>query len=327
MQAAAEAGPSPSSGDFGLSEVVDLLIDNRLVIAVSVAITMTIAVVYLLTATPLFTATTLLLIDSRNSSLNSTQMRVTDANSDSAYVETQVGVLNSEHIVRTVIFEQKLYELPEFKSKNDPSPAPSADAAAADKERTFDIVPASAVKEFRKRLEIKRSPSTYIIDIIFTYKDPEKAAAIANAVAQAYIADQMKSREQAILSTNQWLRLRTADLRRETQAAETALDEFRSNNAVRGNSSRSILRDLESTAQSYRLISDSFQKRFLETSQQLYLLTPDARIVSKAWPPSDKSHPRSTLILAVAAALGLASGFLIAIVRSVTGGPQSRSED
>ena len=69
-------------GDFGLSEVVDLLIDNRLVIAVSVAITMTIAVVYLLTATPLFTATTLLLIDSRNSSLNSTQMRVTDANSD-----------------------------------------------------------------------------------------------------------------------------------------------------------------------------------------------------------------------------------------------------
>ena len=158
MQAAAEAGPSPSSGDFGLSEVVDLLIDNRLVIAVSVAITMTIAVVYLLTATPLFTATTLLLIDSRNSSLNSTQMRVTDANSDSAYVETQVGVLNSEHIVRTVIFEQKLYELPEFKSKNDPSPAPSADAAAAEKERTFDIVPASAVKEFRKRLEIKRSP-------------------------------------------------------------------------------------------------------------------------------------------------------------------------
>jgi uncharacterized protein involved in exopolysaccharide biosynthesis len=49
--------------------------------------------------------------------------------------------------------------------------------------------------------------------------------------------------------------------------------------------------------------------------------------VSKAWPPSDKSHPRGTLILAVAAALGLASGFLIAIVRSVMGTPVSRSED
>jgi hypothetical protein len=33
------------------------------------------------------------------------------------------------------------------------------------------------------------------------------------------------------------------------------------------------------------------------------------------------------LILAVAAALGLASGFLIAIVRSVMGTPVSRSED
>jgi len=239
-------------------------------------------------------------------------------------------VLNSEHIARTVIFEQKLYELPEFKAKGDARP-PAPTKAAGEEEQSFDVVPASAVKEFRKRLDIKRSPSTYIIDVIFTYKDPEKAAAIANAVAQAYIADQMKSREQAILSTNQWLRQRTADLRRETQAAETALDAFRSNNtsanAARGNSSRSILRDLESTAQSYRLISDSFQKRFLETSQQLYLLTPDARIVSKAWPPSDKSHPRGTLILAVAAALGLASGFLIAIVRSVMGTPVSRSED
>ena len=236
-------------------------------------------------------------------------------------------MLNSEHIVRTVIFEQKLYELPEFKSKNDPSPAPSADAAAAEKERTFDIVPASAVKEFRKRLEIKRSPSTYIIDIIFTYKDPEKAAAIANAVAQAYIADQMKisragdPQHQSVASPEDY-RSAEGDAGRGDRTRE-----FRSNNSVRGNSSRSILRDLELTAQSYRLISDSFQKRFLETSQQLYLLTPDARIVSKAWPPSDKSHPRSTLILAVAAALGLASGFLIAIVRSVTGGPQSRSDD
>jgi uncharacterized protein involved in exopolysaccharide biosynthesis len=116
------------------------------------------------------------------------------------------------------------------------------------------------------------------------------------------------------------------DLRRETQVAETALDEFRNNNPGVGNSSRSILRDLESTAQTYRVISETFQKRFLETSQQLYLLTPDARIVSKAWPPSDKSHPKSTLILVVAAALGLACGFLIAIVRGVVGGQQARGE-
>src|SRR5207244_4333881 len=142
-------------------------------------------------------------------------------------------------------------------------------------------------------------------------------ATIVNAVSQAYIADQAKSREQVIDSTSQWLRLRTMDLRKETLAADTALDEFRNSNPGVGSSSRSILRDLESTAQTYRMISESFQKRFLETSQQLYFLAPDARVVSRAWPPSERSHPRRVLILSVAAALGLAAGFLIALVRGV----------
>jgi uncharacterized protein involved in exopolysaccharide biosynthesis len=177
----------------------------------------------------------------------------------------------------------------------------------------------AAVKEFGKRLEIKRSPSTYIISIGFTFSDPEKAADISNAVAYAYISDYLKSREQAVNSTSQWLRLRTLELKKETQAAETALDDFRNNNSESGGSTRSILRDLESTAQSYRMISDNFQKRFLETSQQLYFLTPEARVVSKAWPPPDRSHPKTTMTLAIACALGLAAGVLIAIVRSLLG--------
>ena len=67
------------------------------------------------------------------------------------------------------------------------------------------------------------------------------------------------------------------------------------------------------------MISDNFQKRFLETSQQLYFLTPEARVVSKAWPPPERSHPKTTMTLAIAITLGLAAGVLIAIVRSLLG--------
>jgi uncharacterized protein involved in exopolysaccharide biosynthesis len=324
------AAPPSASDDLGLAQVVALLVSNRLVIAESVFVTMAIAVAYLLVVTPQYAATALLLIDTRTNSLNTLPTRATDANSESAYVETQVGVLNSERIARAVIAEQKLFDLPEFKAGSEgaaaPSEAPAAGASPGQGDRIFDTVPAAAVKEFRRRLAVKRSPATSIIEISFTFPDPERAAAIANGVSNAYIADQLKSREEAVITTSQWLRQRTVDLRRETQAAETALDEFRNSNPGVG-SSRSALRDLESTAQSYRMVSESFQKQSLETAQQLYLLSPDARSVSKAWPPSEKSSPRRALILAVAMALGLATGFLIALVRggAAREGPETKA--
>jgi uncharacterized protein involved in exopolysaccharide biosynthesis len=175
-------------------------------------------------------------------------------------------------------------------------------------------VPARAVKEFARRIDIKRSQSTYIIDISFTYRDPEVAADIANAVAKAYLQDRLAAREEAIKGASTWLQQRALDLRRQTQAAETALDEFRNTNAMAG-SSRSVLRDLESTAQTHRMISESFLKQFLETSQEQHFSPLDARIVSEAWTPADRSHPRRLRVLVIAAGIGLAIGFLIALMR------------
>jgi uncharacterized protein involved in exopolysaccharide biosynthesis len=140
------------------------------------------------------------------------------------------------------------------------------------------------------------------------------AADIANAIAQAYLNDRLSAREEAVRRASTWLQQRALDLRRQTQAAETALDEFRNSNAVTG-SSRSVLRDLESTAQTHRLISESFHKQFLETSQELYFSPLDARILSEAWTPAERSHPRRSLVLAIAAGFGLAIGFLIALFR------------
>jgi uncharacterized protein involved in exopolysaccharide biosynthesis len=258
-----------------------------------------------------------LLIDSRTNILPSPQMRVSDANSEAAYVETQVGVLKTERIVRRVIIEQKLYERPEFNKKTSalkelPKEATDGGAPDASSDAMLDHVSADAVNEFMRRLLIKRSQPTYIIEVSFTFTDPAMAAGIANAVANTYLTDQLKSRERGLRSTSQWLQQRALDLRRETQAAENALDEFRTNNP---SGSRGVLRDLESTAQNYRNISENFQKRFLETSQQLYFTPPDARIVSEAWPPADRTSPKRTLVLAIAAAIGLALGCLIALAR------------
>jgi uncharacterized protein involved in exopolysaccharide biosynthesis len=305
--------------ESGFSEVLMLLKWNRGVVAGAVLSSLLVGAAYLWITPAQYTATALLLIDSRSNVLPSSQMRAIDANSESAYVETQVGVLRSERIARLVISEHRLHERPEFQERPSLFSQASAQASvggqeAAGAQLALELLPAKAVREFGRRMGIKRSQSTHIIDISFTHEDPQLAAVIANAIAQAYLNDRLSAREEAIRTASTWLQQRALDLRRQTQAAQTALDEFRNSNAATG-SSRSVLRDLESTAQTYRLISESFHKRFLETSQEQYFSPLDARIVSEAWTPAERSQPRRSLVLAIAAGFGLAVGCLIALLR------------
>lgn len=314
------AAVPPTGGlELDFDEVIALLRRHWKTIAYSVASCLAIALVYLIVTPAQFTATALLLIDARSNVIPIQQVRATDANAESAHVETQVEVLKSERITRAVIVSEGLDKYPEFagarrilwrKSSEKPADAAEKTPDRAEAERD---VPASAVKEFQSRLSVKRNSSTHIIEISFRDSDPRLAAKIANAVASSYLTEQLRQRDEFIRNTSQWLRQRAVELLGEAHAAETALLKFRSSNTSSDAASRIVLRDLETTAQTYRWFSENFQKRFLETSQSTTFNVADARVVSEAWPPSEKSHPKSLLILAVALATGLSIGFLIAL--------------
>jgi len=277
------------------------------------------AFIYLLATSAQFTATALLLIDARSNVIPIQQVRATDANAESAHVETQVEVLKSERITRAVIISEELGKYPEFAAPSrmlwrKPSEKPiRATEQASDRAEAERDVPANAVKEFQSRLNVKRNASTHIIEISFRHSDPKLAAKIANAVASSYLTEQLRQRDDFIRNTSQWLRQRAVELLGEAHAAENALLKFRSTTTSSDAASRIVLRDLETTAQTYRWFSENFQKRFLEASQSTTFNVADARVVSEAWPPSDKSHPKSLLILAVALAAGLSIGFLTAL--------------
>ena len=68
------------------------------------------------------------------------------------------------------------------------------------------------------------------------------------------------------------------------------------------------LRELESSAQSYRAMHDSFVQRYTESLQQQSFPVSDARIIAEASPPLGKSGPKTGLILVMAVAGGLLLG-------------------
>lgn len=75
------------------------------------------------------------------------------------------------------------------------------------------------------------------------------------------------------------------------------------------------LRDLESTATSYRNLYDNFLQRFMEATQQQTFPASEARILSAAAEPLRKSAPKGMIIMALALVAGLGLGGGAAFVR------------
>jgi succinoglycan biosynthesis transport protein ExoP len=78
------------------------------------------------------------------------------------------------------------------------------------------------------------------------------------------------------------------------------------------------LRDLASSAQSYRSLYDNFLQRYMESVQQQSFPITEARLISRASPPTKSSDPKTFLVLGLAAFGGLALGVGIGLMRELS---------
>lgn len=75
------------------------------------------------------------------------------------------------------------------------------------------------------------------------------------------------------------------------------------------------LAELESSAKIYHTLYDSFLQRYMEAIQQQSFPLTDARVISAAVPPSRKSKPVGSLVLAVSITMGVIASLAIAVLR------------
>jgi succinoglycan biosynthesis transport protein ExoP len=75
------------------------------------------------------------------------------------------------------------------------------------------------------------------------------------------------------------------------------------------------LRELETAANTYRGIYETFLSRFTQSVQQQSFPSTEARVVTAATPPSAPSSPKKSLTLVLAAILGLGFGVMAAFAR------------
>jgi succinoglycan biosynthesis transport protein ExoP len=79
---------------------------------------------------------------------------------------------------------------------------------------------------------VRRIGLTYVMEVSFRSLDRDKAAQIANAVANAYVVDQLEAKYLAARRAGGWLQDRLKELREQAGAAERAVVDYKAKNDI-----------------------------------------------------------------------------------------------
>ena len=79
---------------------------------------------------------------------------------------------------------------------------------------------------------VNRVGETYVLDIGYTALNPNLAAKMANAIADAYIEDQLETKYQTTRRANVWLQDRIKELRAQAAAADRAVSDYKEKNKI-----------------------------------------------------------------------------------------------
>jgi succinoglycan biosynthesis transport protein ExoP len=235
----AQDHPGEESG-FDLREMIGFVWRQWKFITSVVVATLVIAAVYNWAATPRYTASALVLLEPQSDRVPGADA-INNANLDFAIVESQLAIIKSTVFLRRVVERANLVTDPEFGSGSVQISSPQATAgsiasSASAKGKTEPPAPENAdippdvmasTNLLKGAITVARAGQGYILSISVSSVDPERAARLANAVADAYVVEKLDARFEAAKRGSAWLSDRLVDLRKQLHDSEEAVADFR----------------------------------------------------------------------------------------------------
>jgi succinoglycan biosynthesis transport protein ExoP len=224
----------------GLSESITAafgIIRRQFLVIIFFALIGTICgIIYLRVTPPIYTAQAEILFDRGNRPVVQQESILADAPFDSSFFESQIQILQSERVALLVIRKLDLMKDPQFVGAGGGLVGSIGDYFSRffppEFPKSESELEQQAVGVFLQKIEAKRIGVTFFIEISFRSNNSNRAAQIANAVADAYIADQIESRNETARRANEWLRGRLEDLRRQASADEQAVNSYKTDNKI-----------------------------------------------------------------------------------------------
>ena len=206
------------------------------IVIATVGICLSVGLIYLFTTPPKFTAMATIVLDTRKVQIFQQQPIFNDQVLDSSAVDTQVEVLRSDNLARAVVKDLRLSEDPDFTN-----PRGNIFSAAiglinglfsSEEPPTQEDLINAAAGTLSTNLKITRIPLTYAIQIEYRSLNPQRAAQVANGVADAYLVDSLEAKYQANRRTASWLQDRLKELREQASSAQEDVIKFKSANNI-----------------------------------------------------------------------------------------------
>ncbi|TIS04311.1 MAG: polysaccharide biosynthesis tyrosine autokinase [Mesorhizobium sp.] len=182
-------------------EVFDFFLRRWKLVCGIAVITFTLFMAAAYTLPTTYTGVSQILLDAPIDYMTPQDYSNSDFSDNPTFIESQIAVLRSASLLQQVVDSQKLAE--------DPKIGPGA------------------LIWLQNALGVSRVGLGNVIELDVGAYDPEKAASLANAIAQAYVADRIRSRYEGVQKASSWLSDRAAYLRAELSRSEQAVQKFR----------------------------------------------------------------------------------------------------
>jgi tyrosine-protein kinase Etk/Wzc len=185
--------------------------------------------------TPLYTADTRILIEQRESPLTRTRDDTADTTTafDESAIQSQVEVLRSREVAEAVIDNLHLTTRPEFDPASHSSIVNSLLVAVGLRGNPTEATIRQRVMEsYFERLSVFPLQTSRVIGVEFSASDPDLAAEVANAVADAFVKLQQDAKRESAVAATEWLQQEIERLRGRVADAEQAVSDYRSSHGL-----------------------------------------------------------------------------------------------
>lgn len=238
------AVPSPKADDFiDLDRLLAAARRRIGIVALFALLGLALGVAYLVFTPPLYTASTnILLDDSLTKFAEDRQTPPVGAQAD-AMVLSEVEILKSSRLARTVVTTEKLQDNEAFLN---PPRSPLAWLKAGVKSvagllasrpadtggSVEDAKIGKAIARLQAGLTAERVGRSLVIELSFEDNDPKLAGSITRAYADAYLSDHLDANFDATQRATVWLQGRLDDLRESSQKAALEVEQFRAKSGL-----------------------------------------------------------------------------------------------
>jgi Mrp family chromosome partitioning ATPase len=271
---------------------------------------------YAFTATRMFTATANVLIDERRARFDEgtsiANRSATEMGMDSASIESQVEVLESEKIAVETLRRLDLQSDASFAKPMTFFEQASAGFArlrgVQNSEATVEGIAAGILEGFMRRTTVKRVHQTFVLAISFSDPSPERAATIANTLAEVYAYQQISNAAAARDQIVAWLKARIAAAQADVAEAEASMASNGADPVVR--------RQLERNLDARHRIYESYISKANAAVQRDVPPVSSVSILATAIPPRH-GQPNLPISLGIALIAGCFAALMLSVLRTV----------